>query len=261
MALDPLSVAAHLGLSRSCVTAGHLQEAEAAISKAIDLGPSTGFVHATLGRIRLLQGRPAEALAAFRVEALDYLQMYGVALAQHALEHPQKSDAALAALIARYSDTCAYQIAEVYAFRDEIELAFDSLARAYDLRDHGLSHLKGSFCERHLHGDSRWQPFRNPFSKKWASRTEPILRAEGSVVPATSKPTTRVVSASSGEILVNDVILPLASRLNTSMPPPRVCFAAMRNARLSSTTKSTYPSSFLNRSFCSPVFRLWWYTS
>jgi hypothetical protein len=70
-----------------------------------------------------------------------------------------ESDAALAALIARYSDTCAYQIAEVYAFRGEIDLAFAWLARAYGLRDHGLSNINGSFCARHLQGDPRWQPF------------------------------------------------------------------------------------------------------
>jgi len=34
-----------LGLSRSYPAAGDLQEAEAAIKKGIDLGPSTGFVH------------------------------------------------------------------------------------------------------------------------------------------------------------------------------------------------------------------------
>jgi len=44
---DPLSAAARLGLSRSYSAAGDLQEAEAAIKKAIDLGPSTGFVHGT----------------------------------------------------------------------------------------------------------------------------------------------------------------------------------------------------------------------
>jgi len=35
------------------------------------------------------------------------LKMCGVSFAQNALPHPQQSDAALAALIARYSDTCA----------------------------------------------------------------------------------------------------------------------------------------------------------
>ena len=63
-----------------------------------------------------------------------------IALAQHALAHLQESDAALAALIARYPDTCAYQVAEVHAFRGEINLAFASLERAFDLRDHGPSY-------------------------------------------------------------------------------------------------------------------------
>jgi len=57
---------ASLGLSRSYSAAGDLQEAEAAIKKAIDLAPSTGFVDVTLARISPATGPPAEALAAFR---------------------------------------------------------------------------------------------------------------------------------------------------------------------------------------------------
>ena len=52
-------------------------------------------------------------------------------------------------------------------------------------------------------------------------------------------------------------LLPAASRSeHFKRRRPVSAFAAMRNARLSSTTKALYPSSFLNSSVRSPVLRL-----
>ena len=54
----------------------------------------------------------------------------------HAFGREKESDAALSELIAKYHASGAYQIAEVYAFRNQPDEAFEWLDRAYTQRDH-----------------------------------------------------------------------------------------------------------------------------
>ena len=50
----------------------------------------------------------------------------------------------------------AYQVAEVYAFRGEIDLAFDWLDQAYDNRDGGMTSMLLEPLLANLHDDPRW---------------------------------------------------------------------------------------------------------
>ena len=77
----------------------------------------------------------------------------------HALGHPAESDAALQALIDGFGWTAAYQVAEVYAYRNEVDKAFEWLERAYAQRDPGVVYTATDKLLRPLHGDPRWQPF------------------------------------------------------------------------------------------------------
>jgi hypothetical protein len=67
-----------------------------------------------------------------------------VHLTYHALGREQDSNAALAALIAKYHTVAANQIAQVYAYRGESDKAFEWLERAYKQRDPGLPEIKGN---------------------------------------------------------------------------------------------------------------------
>jgi tetratricopeptide (TPR) repeat protein len=156
--LDPLSVPACLTLGVLWLSAGLLDEAEEAINKALDLSPDSARMHYHLGRIRMDQGRLDEALAAFEREA-DETRLLGLALIQHARREPEESDAALRELIEKHANLCALQVAQVYAYRGEADLAFEWLERAYAQRDSGLGEIVSSALLRSLHGDSRWQPF------------------------------------------------------------------------------------------------------
>jgi hypothetical protein len=81
-----------------------------------------------------------------------------MAIVQHALGDVGASDAALEEL-QENNETLFYQIALVYAFRGEIDLAFDWLDEAYDNRDGGLTHLLLDPLLVNLHDDPRWEPF------------------------------------------------------------------------------------------------------
>ena len=77
----------------------------------------------------------------------------------HTLGHTAESDAALHALIAGFGWTAAFQVAEVHAWRNEIEKAFEWLERAYAQRDPGVVYSAVDILLRPLHGDPRWRVF------------------------------------------------------------------------------------------------------
>jgi hypothetical protein len=66
---------------------------------------------------------------------------------------------ALAELIAIASETGAYQIAEVYAYRNDKDHAFEWLERARRQRDAGLPGLRPDTLLPNLHDDPRWTAF------------------------------------------------------------------------------------------------------
>jgi len=157
-ALDPLSVQVHRTLTATCVRADLLDEAETAGEKALELDPRGGLTHAWLGAVRLLQGRLDEAEELFRQEVHDTFRLQGLAFVFHARGNRTKSDAALSALIEKNAANGAFQIAEAYAYRDQADLAFTWLERAYAQHDAGIGMTKVARPLRSLHRDPRWEP-------------------------------------------------------------------------------------------------------
>jgi hypothetical protein len=65
----------------------------------------------------------------------------------------------LTELIAKYQASNAYEIAEVYAFRNQSNEAFEWLDRAHAQRDTGLIRTKVDPLLKNLHGDPRFAAF------------------------------------------------------------------------------------------------------
>ena len=137
--LDPLNPYAHQSLARAAGVAGFPDEARAAVEKALVLAPDLAFAHFALGTLLLAESRLEEGLREIQQEPQPAYRLIGLALAHHLLGHPREADAALEELIERFGALAAYQIAEVYAFRGEADLAFEWLDRAYAQRDGGLA--------------------------------------------------------------------------------------------------------------------------
>lgn len=157
--LDPLAAPIHRSLARWCIAAGRIEEAESAISKEFELAPQSPRAYHFLGRVRLSQGRPDEALQAFQRDSHEANRFLGIALAEHALGRDAESLAALRELIERDAAGSAFQVAEAYAFRGERDLAFEWLERAYAQRDPGVGMSKVSVLLANLRSDPRWQTF------------------------------------------------------------------------------------------------------
>ena len=61
-------------------------------------------------------------------------------------------------LIDDFAWTCAFQIAEVYAYRGNVDKAFEWLETAYSQRDPGIVYTAQDRILDPLHSDPRWRP-------------------------------------------------------------------------------------------------------
>ncbi len=115
--------------------------------------------HLRLGINFLAKSRPQEALAEIERETHPLFRLQGQAFVYHVLGRKQEADAALAELVAKGHATGSFQIAEVYAFRGEVDQAFRWLDKAYAQRDAALPSVKGDPLLKNLESDPRYTAF------------------------------------------------------------------------------------------------------
>jgi len=156
---DPLNVAIHYRLARYAYFLGRLDEAVASFTKVLELNPEYPAAHEDLALVYLAQSRPDAALAEMAQEKADLWRRYGFSLVYYAVGRHAEADATLSEFVKNYQHTAAFQIAEVYAYRGEVDRAFEWLERAYAQRDSGLSQIKRQPHLKRLERDPRYAAF------------------------------------------------------------------------------------------------------
>ena len=159
IASDPLSVKGYSQLGANYRRAHRPDEAVDAYRMALKLGPDSLGFHYLLGAALLDQGDTKAALALMEKVPFEGNRVLGTAVVRHAMGDAGASDAALQDLIENWGAGSDYQIALAYAFRGEIDHAFDWLEQAYENRDGGLANVKMDAWLINLHDDPRWEPF------------------------------------------------------------------------------------------------------
>jgi adenylate cyclase len=159
VALDPVNAQVRAFLAGNLSVLGHQEEARAEYVRVIELNPSAPNSHAGVGLSYLLQGKFEEAATAAQQDAADWARLLIVSCARRAQKRIPESDAALAELIAKTGETAAYQVAEVYGYRNDKDKAFEWLERARRQRDAGLPGLRADTLLTNLHDDPRWDAF------------------------------------------------------------------------------------------------------
>jgi len=164
VARDPVSPVWHGNLGNGYVWAGRWDDAIREWRTSLDLAP--GRIGSNFGIAMALMGKgePEAALEAIRQEEGPF-GMLGLPMVYHALGREADSDAALAELIAEYEKQAAYNIAYVYAFRDQADVAFEWLDKAVEFGDPGLSEILVERLFANVHDDPRWLPFLESIGK------------------------------------------------------------------------------------------------
>ena len=157
--LDPKKIPIFTSLGLLSMYANHLDDAAAAYQKAIELDPEYPIAHTFLGLVYILQGKPSLAVTTIQKETDEGWRLYGLTQAYYSEGKIAKSDSTLDAFISKYGSESAYQVAEVYAFRGNSDLAFEWLEKAYASRDGGLSEFKGDPFMKKIESDPRYKLF------------------------------------------------------------------------------------------------------
>jgi len=157
--LDPLNANSWESLAETEFWMGQLDKAAADSKKGLALSPDAFPGPIELSQIYVMQGRPQDALLEIELVRYDPFRAFLYAIAYHALGRKKESDAALSKLITQYHANMAYQIATVYAFRNQSDEAFEWLERAYAQRDSGLIGTKVEPALQNLHSDPRFTAF------------------------------------------------------------------------------------------------------
>jgi tetratricopeptide (TPR) repeat protein len=154
--LDPLNADSWEFLAETKFFMGQLEQAAANFKKAIELNLDVVAAHIWLSQIYVMQGRPQDALPQIELVHYDPVRAFLYPIEYYALGRKKESDAALRELIAKYHASAAYQTAEIYAFRNQPDEAFEWLDRAYAQRDSGLIGTKVDPLLKSLHNDPRF---------------------------------------------------------------------------------------------------------
>jgi len=154
---DPLDLSVYSNLAGGYTAAGRLEEAENTLRKLLELSSDRHFVNGQLGRVLLLQGKPASAFDQINREPDQVDRQWSLALAHYALGDNTASDEILEGLMQEHGDDLAGTYATIYAYRGEIDEAFKWLDKALEMRSSDLSGIKTAPFLANLRDDPRYQ--------------------------------------------------------------------------------------------------------
>ena len=159
LATDPLNPRWHAFLAQYLSALGQQDEARKAILKAIALQPGGAAMHQQLTIIEILSGDARAALAAAQQEPQGSWQAIALALALQIGGDSAAADGALKRVIEQYAELASYQIAEVYALRNDADKTFEWLDRAWAARDPGVEYLLTDPLILRFRNDPRFAAF------------------------------------------------------------------------------------------------------
>jgi len=155
--LEPLSVRGWAILAGLEMASGRLDRSREACGQIQKIAPGHRAATVNLAQMLLLEGRPAEALAAIRAGASEESErLFVEAAAEHALGRDAESRSTLARLAGSHGYSDAYDVALAHAWRGERDEAFAWLERSDAQLDGGIMWIKTDPFLASLRADPRW---------------------------------------------------------------------------------------------------------
>lgn len=156
---DPLYPIGHNNRGDTFLSAGEFEKAIGSFRTALTISPEYVGAHYRIGVAFLLKREAESALHEMLQERFRGWRLLGLAMAYHALGRSDESNVALAEMIEDFEHEAAYNISYVFAFRNEADLAFAWLNKAFDYSDPGLAEIVNEPLFGNIKTDPRWQPF------------------------------------------------------------------------------------------------------
>jgi hypothetical protein len=154
--LDPLNARAFRSAGYINLFARDFPQVIVNMERALELNPGLASAQFAIAIARLMQGDAQGALTAAKAEAGEAYALTATAIAAHKLGDVAGADAALAALVAGYSDS-RYQQAQVLAQRGALGEALGLLDTAFTALDPGLLWAPNDPLVDPLRGEARFK--------------------------------------------------------------------------------------------------------
>jgi TolB-like protein/Tfp pilus assembly protein PilF len=162
---DPINVTSIFNLGIYQRYAHRFDASIASNRTVLNLAPGRAGAHVNLAIAVMLKGDAQGALAEIEQEKNEVWKAISLPMAYYALGRKADSDAALAALIAKYEKDAPYNIAFVYAYCGEVDKAFAWLDKAVEYGDTGLGEIVTENLFDNVHADPRWLAFLRKIGK------------------------------------------------------------------------------------------------
>jgi len=154
--LDPLNQRAYDALASKLDSAGLLQEAEEVERHLYSLNPDYAAIHASLAWLLARQGKFEQALEENSRETIDFWGSMVRNVVLFSLGRHQEADQELTRFEEKFHTFGAYQVAQIYGWRNDHDNAFKWLNQAFEQHDPGLGSILADPTLRNLHEDPRW---------------------------------------------------------------------------------------------------------
>jgi tetratricopeptide (TPR) repeat protein len=154
---DPLNHITRNNLGIEYYYAGQLDMAKRTFRELLELNPKFRGIHTMISGIYLREGKVDSALLEIINETETGFQLYGSARAYFASGQLARADSFLHAFINEFSPVWDFQIAEVYAFRNEPDKAFEFLESAFMQKDPGFLLIRVSPFLDNIRQDPRYR--------------------------------------------------------------------------------------------------------
>jgi serine/threonine protein kinase/Tfp pilus assembly protein PilF len=135
--VNPLDANVALHLGRIYYRAGDQDKARESVDRALELNAQVPGAHLIRAQSLLASGQVQAAFDESEREKDEDRRLMGKALVYHALGKTPEADATLAELEQRFGADAPFEIAEIHAFRGEVDQAFAWLDRALTTRAEG----------------------------------------------------------------------------------------------------------------------------
>jgi predicted Zn-dependent protease len=156
---DPRNPFPLFNLAHTYYRAGRFADSESAFRKLLALQPDFAWTRGYFAKTLVMQGKSAEALEMAELESDVSARLTALAVALQATGRKADANKPLQALRDERSDTAAFYVALIYAYRGENDRALEWLERAYRQKDVGLVEIVGEHMFDGLSGDSRYNAF------------------------------------------------------------------------------------------------------